>query len=116
MGYISDMKEIYVLEDYATTEVVPLNFKLTEGYDAQLHGHSFVEIFYVISGSAPHRLDEMPVQTIQAGDTFLIMPSHTHEFLKRKRYHKLLFLIADLCKISICNSNAQFDIILASAL
>ena len=78
------MKEIYIMEDYATTEEVPLNFKLTEGYDTQLHGHSFVEIFYVISGTAPHRLDEMPVQTIQAGDTFLIMPSHTHEFLHRK--------------------------------
>ena len=79
------MKDIYIMEDYATSEEVPMNYKLTEGCDSQLHGHSFVEIFYVISGSAPHRFDNEPTKTLQAGDTYLIMPSHIHEFLRRKQ-------------------------------
>lgn len=72
------------MEDYATSEQVPLNFKLTEGIDASLHGHCFVEIFYVISGTAPHKFDGGATETLQSGDCFLILPSHLHEFLVRK--------------------------------
>ncbi len=79
------MKDVYIMEDYATSEEVPMNYKLTEGCDNQLHGHAFVEIFYVISGNAPHKFDNEPTKTLQAGDTYLIMPSHTHEFLIRKQ-------------------------------
>ena len=77
------MKEVYVMEDYATSEEVPMNYKLTEGLDTSIHGHAFVEIFYVINGNIPHRLDNEEIKTLQAGDAIIILPHHTHEFLRQ---------------------------------
>ncbi|MBQ9734420.1 MAG: AraC family transcriptional regulator [Clostridia bacterium] len=98
------MKDIYIMEDYATSDEVPMNYKLTEGYDTQLHGHEFVEIFYVISGNAPHKFDNEPTKTLQAGDTYLIMPTHYHEFLKRKQdcTHRDIMIRENLFK-EACN-------------
>ena len=79
------MKNIYILEDYATSDENPINYKITESFDTLQHGHDFVEIFYILSGTAPHRFNSEPVKTLQIGDTYLIMPTHYHQFIPRKQ-------------------------------
>lgn len=72
------------IEDYATTNEIPMSFKIYSG-DAGTHTHSFVEISYIISGSTQHRLNGGPVKNLQPGDAILIMPSVPHEFIKSKK-------------------------------
>ncbi len=70
--------------DYATTEEIPMGFKITSLGDVAVHTHSFVEIFYVTNGSANHKFNGGPSKPIQAGDAYLILPSQTHSFIRTK--------------------------------
>ena len=92
------------MEDYATSEEVPMNYKLTEGIDTSLHGHAFVEIFYVINGNIPHRLDDENIRMLQAGDAVLILPNHKHEFFRKNHQctHRDIMIRESLFK-EACN-------------
>lgn len=74
------------VEDYATTEELPISTKVTSSGDESAHDHSFVEIFYVISGEIPHRLDDKKTENLKIGDAVLIMPGHYHAFLREKHH------------------------------
>ena len=73
---------IYNLEYYATTEQIPIAYKLTSTSDVSKHTHTCVEIFYVISGTIEHKFSDSPSSFLQAGDGYLIMPTVSHEFLR----------------------------------
>ena len=78
------MKEIYELEDYATTEEIPAAFKLSHGNDTSVHTHAVVEIFYVIDGVTYHKFNGRQQELLEAGDCFLILPGVNHEFIHVK--------------------------------
>lgn len=82
LPYNKIMEEIYTTETYTRSEEIPVNFKLTEGKDTDVHKHHSIEIIYIINGTTPHKLDDEPVKNLQPGDTVIVMPSHKHEFLK----------------------------------
>ena len=53
------------IDDYITTEEVPMGFELTNtSDDMDEHTHSFYEIFYVINGQAKHSLTRKDGTTI----------------------------------------------------
>ena len=52
---------------------------LTISNNNQLHSHEFVEIFYVVSGSAQHILNGSKT-TVSNGDVYIIKPSDYHCF------------------------------------
>lgn len=70
--------------DYATTEEIPMGFKMTTGGNMSEHTHSFVEIFYVVNGTSYHRLSNGETSYIQTGDVYLILPSMSHAFVRDK--------------------------------
>lgn len=72
--------------DYATTEEIPMSFKITSSGDKSPHTHSFVEIFYIVNGSIPHKLDGGVTETLSVGDMFIIMPEHIHTFLRNNTH------------------------------
>lgn len=49
--------------------------------DYGCHSHDFYEIFYIVSGSIKHRLNNV-LETLREGDLILIKPSQKHEFLR----------------------------------
>lgn len=64
------------------SEIIPNgNFftSLTISNNNQLHRHEFVEIFYVVSGSAVHILNGQKIP-INRGDVYIIKPSDYHCF------------------------------------
>lgn len=64
------------------SEIIPNNnfyTSLTTSNNNQLHRHEFVEIFYVVSGSATHVLNEQKAE-ISSGDVYIIKPSDYHCF------------------------------------
>lgn len=60
----------------------------------QYHSHEFIEIFYVVAGSAIHELNEQR-STITAGDIFVLKPTDFHRFLPSD--NSASFLHRDIC-------------------
>lgn len=52
---------------------------LTNANDNQLHRHDFIEIFYVVAGSATHFLNGVQTE-LKAGDAFLLKTTDKHRF------------------------------------
>lgn len=81
------------IDDYLTTEEVPMGFELTahaaDG-DGELHTHSFFEIFYMVSGKAKHvtkKYGQSEVySSLREGDTVLIPTDTAHCFFKENEY------------------------------
>jgi len=77
------------IDDYLTTEEVPIGFELTTFHakdgDGLLHTHSFFEVFYFINGQTKHllkRKNNSDVLTdVREGDMFLLTPSDAHCFI-----------------------------------
>ena len=59
---------------------------MTSSNDRSCHTHSFVEIFYIVNGSISHQLDSGIIETLNVGDTVVIMPTHHHNFLRDKQH------------------------------
>lgn len=53
--------------------------QLSNHSNNQYHCHEFIEIFYVISGTAQQRLNNSTIE-ISTGDLFLLRPSDQHSF------------------------------------
>ena len=53
--------------------------QLSNHSNNQYHCHEFIEIFYVISGTAKQRLNNSTIE-ISTGDLFLLRPSDQHSF------------------------------------
>lgn len=80
--YTMNMNEnLLVLPDYITTEETPLGFKLTTTENTLIHTHEYVEIFYLLNGTAEHKYENNPTQTLSAGDAFIMLPSKKHMFI-----------------------------------
>ena len=79
------------------SEIIPNgNFftSLTISNNNQLHRHEFVEIFYVVSGSAIHILNGQKT-TINSGDVYIIKPSDYHCF--KSTDSTVNFIHRDIC-------------------
>lgn len=79
------------------SEIIPNgNFftSLTISNNNQLHCHEFVEIFYVISGSAIHILNGQKT-TVNSGDVYIIKPSDYHCF--KSSDSTMNFIHRDIC-------------------
>jgi AraC family cel operon transcriptional repressor len=77
------------IDDYLTTEEFPIGFELSSYYpdgDGLLHTHSFFEIFYMVSGSAVHYVQDkdgvMNTTPLITGDMVFIKPGIAHHFTK----------------------------------
>lgn len=78
------------IEDYITTEEVPMGFELTAYHtcdgDGELHTHSFFEIFYMTRGRAKHviknRNGEETASLIKEGDMVLLNLDEAHCFMR----------------------------------
>ena len=60
----------------------------------QYHSHEFIEIFYVVAGSATHELNEQQ-HDVTAGDIFVLKPTDFHRFIPSKE--STSFLHRDIC-------------------
>ena len=79
------------------SEIIPNgNFftSLTISNNNQLHRHEFVEIFYVVSGSAIHILNGQKTP-INSGDVYIIKPSDYHCF--KSSNSTVNFIHRDIC-------------------
>ncbi len=66
---------------------------LTSANDNQLHRHEFIEIFYVISGSAIHQVNDKET-TIGTGEVCILRPSDFHRFISKA---SATFTHRDIC-------------------
>ena len=79
------------------SEIIPNgNFftSLTISNNNQLHCHEFIEIFYVVSGSAVHILNGQKT-IINSGDVYIIKPSDYHCF--KSSDSTVNFIHRDIC-------------------
>ena len=76
--------------DYATTEEIPMGFKTTNLATAGPHNHSFVEIFYVVSGSMRHSVNGGSEKVLKTGDAYIIMPDSYHTFSHTQEHETCL--------------------------
>ena len=72
------------IEDYATSDEVPMSFLTKSSGDGSgvNHKHGFVEIFYIISGSILHKFNEDPARSIETGDAYIILKGNSHGFYR----------------------------------
>ena len=79
------------------SDIIPNNnffTALTMANNNQMHRHEFVEIFYVVSGTAEHILNGQKT-VITSGDIYIITPSDYHCF---KSYDSTVnFIHRDIC-------------------
>lgn len=98
------------LDNWLTTAEFPFFSKITSVADDVLHDHTFFEIFYMLEGDIPHKLNG-ETQLLRQGDLLFLLPSDKHIFLReennrcrhrdiilRKEFFKAIcdFLNADL--------------------
>ena len=60
----------------------------------QYHCHEFIEIFYVVAGSAVHELNERR-ETVSVGDVIVLKPTDFHRFIPTEKHSA--FLHRDIC-------------------
>ena len=69
---------MYVSEFFSSNE--SFKHQLTNHSNNQYHSHEFIEIFYVIHGSAQQKINKKTID-ISAGDLFLLRPFDNHSFI-----------------------------------
>lgn len=71
---------------------ISFSSRITDYDDKQLHSHNFYEIFIVMFGTITHVIDKN-VDTLEAGDAFLILPETKHRFIRQAECTHRDFLI-----------------------
>ena len=94
-----------MISKFLISEIIPNgNYftSLTISNNNQLHRHEFVEIFYVVSGSAFHILNDKKI-IVSNGDAYILTPSDYHCF--KSSDSTTNFIHRDIC-LSIEEYNA----------
>ena len=74
--------KIVQLNDWLTSEDMPLHSKITEDGDHNIfHTHDFYEIFYILEGSIDHEINGTRSR-LHAGDIVFTTPSDVHSFFR----------------------------------
>lgn len=70
------------IPDNMIQDDIPISFSLTDYGDTGMHTHSFVEVFYIISGQISHSFSGGSVTALKAGDMAIIPVGTAHSFFR----------------------------------